>query len=453
MTRNARKLATVLALIIATTGVAQADVPERGFYIGVYGGGNFVLDDWDLYKVGDGGISPNHSATFGVRLGGHLTWWLAIEGALGVLPYTSDADETNIAMNYSLDLLFHLMRGSWVPFIDVGGGGYHNVSGDHGEDIDYHLHYGLGLRGMLHDYVALRIDVRHILTDGFDDSSIAAANNIEATIGFDFYLTRNSEEEPVKDRDKDGIVDSVDSCPDEKGPEATQGCPDTDGDGIADREDKCKRTPGPKSTQGCPDTDGDGIVDNQDSCPKKRGPKSLNGCPDSDGDGIADAQDRCPNDKGGAAHKGCPDSDGDGIADIDDKCPKTPGIKSEQGCLPKAVAEKFSGALEGIFFKTGSAKIKRKSFKVLNGAVAILKQYPSVRIRIEGYTDAQGPAIKNKALSKARALSVRDYMVKKGIALSRLHAIGLGEDKPRATNKTRKGRAKNRRIEFRVIAK
>jgi outer membrane protein OmpA-like peptidoglycan-associated protein len=70
------------------------------------------------------------------------------------------------------------------------------------------------------------------------------------------------------------------------------------------------------------------------------------------------------------------------------------------------------------------------------------------KIRIEGHTDNKGKPDHNKDLSKRRALAVKAYLVKKGIAESRLDAEGFGQDKPIADNKTEAGRAKNRRVEF-----
>ncbi|MFM6923884.1 MAG: thrombospondin type 3 repeat-containing protein [Ferruginibacter sp.] len=75
--------------------------------------------------------------------------------------------------------------------------------------------------------------------------------------------------EPPKDRDGDGILDSLDKCPDVAGLASLQGCPDRDGDGITDAEDKCPDVPGLARYQGCPipDTDKDGINDEVDKCP------------------------------------------------------------------------------------------------------------------------------------------------------------------------------------------
>ena len=200
-----------------------------------------------------------------------------------------------------------------------------------------------------------------------------------------------------------------------------------------------------------PDRDGDGIPDKDDRCPDAAGLPALKGCPDSDGDGVPDIDDRCPDAAGLPALKGCPDSDGDGVPDIDDKCPEIRGLKSHDGCLPEK-AKKFTGAIKGIKFATGSAKIHASSNKVLDEAVKVLMEFTDLRLRIEGHTDSTGKYEKNKTLSQARAESVRDYLISKGVAADRLEAVGYGPDRPVADNRTSKGRAENRRTEFNVLA-
>ena len=79
---------------------------------------------------------------------------------------------------------------------------------------------------------------------------------------------------------------------------------------------------------------------------------------------------------------------------------------------------------------------------------ARLKEVPDARIAIDGHTDSTGSASHNQTLSEARAASVRDYFVSKGIAASRLTARGFGGTRPVASNETAEGRAKNRRVEL-----
>jgi outer membrane protein OmpA-like peptidoglycan-associated protein len=274
------------------------------------------------------------------------------------------------------------------------------------------------------------------------------------------------------DADKDGIPDDQDKCPnepeDKDGFEDEDGCPDADndGDGVPDAEDKCPNESGDPANQGCPtkDRDGDGIPDEFDQCPDeaedKDGFEDEDGCPDldNDGDGIPDDQDKCPNESG-VTPDGCPvrDRDGDGIPDDQDKCPDEPetknGFEDEDGCpdeIPEQV-QKFTGAIKGISFGSGKANILPASFATLDAAVAVLQQYPTLKLAVRGHTDDRGKLEANNELSQARAQAVKDYVVGKGIDEARIKAEGLGPSEPVGDNKTAKGRAENRRIEFKII--
>jgi OOP family OmpA-OmpF porin len=165
-----------------------------------------------------------------------------------------------------------------------------------------------------------------------------------------------------RDRDRDGISDAVDACPDipedRDGFQDKDGCPDPDNDGdtILDRDDKCPNEAEDfdefEDQDGCPDRDNDkdGIPDATDHCPNEtedgKAPLPTDGCPlsstDSDGDGINDAVDKCPNDPEDQDNfedqDGCPDpdNDGDSVPDEYDDCPDQPedvdGFNDEDGC-------------------------------------------------------------------------------------------------------------------------
>ncbi|MCL4158686.1 UNVERIFIED_CONTAM: hypothetical protein GTU68_052706 [Idotea baltica] len=230
---------------------------------------------------------------------------------------------------------------------------------------------------------------------------------------------------------------------------------DTDGDGIYDKDDACPDVAGLEAFNGCPDTDGDGIADNKDNCPTVAGLKALNGCPDADGDGVTDADDACPNEAGPSANKGCPwaDKDGDGVLDKDDKCPEVKGTVANNGCpeVTEAVQATLNEYAKTILFDTGKATIKAQSAAVLADIVGILKEYSTAKFTVEGHTDSVGSETLNQRLSDSRANSVKEYLVQNGIDAFRLSALGYGESNPIDSNKTRAGRANNRRVEINLV--
>jgi outer membrane protein OmpA-like peptidoglycan-associated protein len=107
--------------------------------------------------------------------------------------------------------------------------------------------------------------------------------------------------------------------------------------------------------------------------------------------------------------------------------------------------------LKGVNFATGKAEILPASFKILETTVKGLQKYDSVKVEISGHTDNVGGLEYNDKLSQARADAVRSYLIRKGIAENRITAVGYGYSRPRADNKTEKGRAQNRRIEISII--
>ena len=286
------------------------------------------------------------------------------------------------------------------------------------------------------------------------------------------------------DRDGDGIVDPDDRCVSEPedidGHEDLDGCPDKDddGDGIADSADTCPReaedVDGFQDDDGCPDTDndGDGLADSADACPMDaedmNGVDDTDGCPekDGDGDGIFEPADACPTEPedldGFQDEDGCPekDNDGDGILDGVDQCPNEAEVFNDQldedGCPDegRTIATVTSSAIEindVIYFDLNRARIKRRSYTILNAVAGVLQAHSHLRVRIEGHTDDQGNADWNRELSQKRAEAVRDYLVGRGVDGARLEPVGYGFDRPLVEGKSKSARAKNRRVEFVII--
>ncbi len=286
----------------------------------------------------------------------------------------------------------------------------------------------------------------------------------------------------IEDRDKDGILDFEDKCPDIMGIKKLNGCPenDFDGDGVTNENDNCPNITGDLRFSGCLDSDNDGISDFYDKCPNVKGSLTLAGCPDSDGDGITDDIDKCSTIPGLLVNEGCPDSDNDGFPDYKDSCVFIPGTEELNGCpdrdndgigdkidkcpdiyglieldgCPKAtlVPTKLKALIMAskkvIQFDEGNTVLNPISFSILNQIAEELKVYSNLEISIQCHSDNKGNELKNIELSKKRAKEVAKYLVRKGIDKNRVSTEGFGGLKPIAENNTEKGRAMNRRIDL-----
>jgi len=96
----------------------------------------------------------------------------------------------------------------------------------------------------------------------------------------------------------------------------------------------------------------------------------------------------------------------------------------------------------------GRATLRPESETVLAQVASLLNDEPDWKMKIEGHTDSTGTKPANQALSQQRAAAVVAWLVKDGIAASRLTAVGMGDTKPVADNSTEDGRARNRRVEL-----
>ena len=290
------------------------------------------------------------------------------------------------------------------------------------------------------------------------------------------------------DGDKDGIVDYLDKCPMLVGTSAMAGCPDSDKDGVSDHDDLCADVPGIARFKGCPDSDGDGIEDSKDKCPNAKGTDMFKGCPDTDGDGVEDAADKCPDsekgikvDASGCTYdsdrdgvidaedkcpdtekgtkvdfRGCPaDTDGDGIIDSKDKCPNSKGEGSATGCpeVKVVVIKRLQTIASAINFETGKTTLLSTAFPKLDELAGLLKEYPDHNLKMGGHTDDVGDDKANMLLSQGRVDAVKAHLASKGIPASRIEAVGYGESKPVASNKTNEGRAQNRRVALELFLK
>jgi len=342
----------------------------------------------------------------------------------------------------------------WVAHVPVGAGIQYRISKD----------FSFDLRGQ-YSYV-LSEEVNPV-DDGTNDSYLSVLLGIRATgeprnPDPDGDGLTNAEEKLLgtdrrnPDTDGDGLNDGEEYKTYHTNPLLA----DTDGDGLSDAEEVRDFLTDPLK----PDTDGDGLTDAQEVQQYKTDPK--NG--DTDGDGLGDAAEIME-------HKTDPlkaDTDGDTLsdgaeinqyrtnplkADTDDGTvndnvevargsnPLNPGDD-----VPKIAITEIGKPiiLEGIVFKSGSAKILPESEKILDDAYVTLRDNASVVVEIQGHTDNTGKYESNVKLSLDRANAVRDWLIAKGIDGTRLETKGFGPDKPVAPNTTPEDRQKNRRIEF-----
>ena len=227
---------------------------------------------------------------------------------------------------------------------------------------------------------------------------------------------------------------------------------DTDNDGVIDADDKCPTVAGLAKYAGCPipDTDKDGVNDEQDKCPTVAGLAKYAGCPipDTDKDGINDEQDKCPTVAGLSRYNGCPipDTDKDGVNDEVDACPTEAGISANNGCPD--VQPILTQAASNLKFATGKSYLSVKQLANLDAVIAVLAKYSNVSLAIGGHTDNTGAEKLNSKLSINRATVVAKYLIKKGVDAKRITTSGFGYANPAADNKTKEGRAQNRRSEL-----
>ncbi len=454
---------------------ALADVKANAWELTGFGG---------LYLM-EGNQWQKDTLCYGGKIGYFLTrdWAMELTIAASPTEYALKADNQPFytALNghhldlyhYRFEFLYHFKEaaGKIVPYIALGSGLLHLNGHDIDNQLDTELCYGLGMKIQFLDNFAFRVDARHlIILDKWTRQTLnnnlryyqesTRFNNLEVVAGFSLLLGGK----PL-DSDGDGIKDKLDICPNTPAGVKVdaRGCPlDSDKDHVFDGIDQCPNTP-PKAwvdKKGCPkDTDGDKVLDGIDLCPDTPSNAEINadGCPlDSDGDGVFNGLDRCPKTLAGLVvdDNGCPlDSDGDGVLDGVDRCPDTkPGDKIDPyGC--SIIMQKKEIILHGITFKSNSFEITTQSFSLLNEVAKTLRNHPNIVVEIGGHTDSIGAAAYNKNLSLNRAESVKRYLVIKEVPTTQIKSKGYGEVKPIATNKTREGRAKNRRIEFKVISR
>ena len=437
MTRFFKQLAviSVLALCLQSTAHAQISWDEW------YGGASIVYNDDDPDRRTDDGVSGLELRA-GVPWGRHFAlessfiysdidgYYIETEGG----PYIRGT-ETQLDLAASV-LAFYNRDGVVAPYA-VLGIGYQKANLNFiGKESNFTTSAGVGLNWRIGSSpFSVRAEARLRNTN---DGGGREFTDTFASLGFVYTFGARDlgvpEDRPT-DTDRDGVLDMWDECPDTPpGVEVTaRGC---------EIQDMTR------------DTDGDRVPDYRDECPNTAtgAPVDQRGCSlDSDMDGVLTGQDRCPGSRPGAQvdEFGCEaDNDQDGVLNQFDRCPNTPrGARVDvYGCEIKEIIE-----LPGVNFGSGSDLLLPGFERLLNDAARTLNNNPDINVEVAGHTDDTGDANFNLGLSERRAKTVMDYLIQYGVDSTRLTYRGYGESEPIAENTTLEGRARNRRVELRVL--
>lgn len=377
--------------LLLLPAVAQA---EPTFEAGLVAGGHLFSGTAELGADDAMGQPKLKSfALGGLRLGVGLGRRLAIEGEAMFVPTKVDPGDGGAnVVGLRGHLRLNLLTGAVRPFVLAGYGAHllRTEAAPLGNDTDEAIHWGLGVAIALHRVVDLRLDGRHLIVP--DRSTSGATSELELALGISLRLGGASKPPPPpppREREPEPVIEK---------PEPSD--EDSDGDGVLDDKDRC---PGQvEDRDGFEDTDGCADVDN-------------------DGDGIVDAADQCP-----------------------DQPETKNGYLDDDGCADQATTE-----LVGFTFPRNTDKFDPVAAALLEKAYQVLSRNSRLHVEISGHA-AEGES-KPLELSIARAEAVKEYLVRRGIPDDRLRTVGYGVDRPTATNATREGRDKNRRIEFRLV--
>jgi OmpA-OmpF porin, OOP family len=310
------------------------------------------------------------------------------------------------------------------------GLGYRFDGGRAPVEIVFDIRSALGLAELDAEEASLEA-MGGVLADLTPDWKLHAAGGLGLLEGFGvptFRVIAGVRWEPSpRDPDRDGLKNSdalqakqrEDFDPDAAQPEPESPGAVSNVDAVDDAERDQAIREGYDACPGLPeDFDGD---EDDDGCPEG----------DEDSDGVLDYLDRCPSE----------DETINGFQD-DDGCP-------DEGPAQIVVEDGRIQILETIRFRPNSSELESGSYPVIDQiALALRKHRELSHIEIGGHTDSTGSREYNLRLSRARARSVRQYLLTRGIEPGRLAATGYGPEHPIGDNNSDEGRAKNRRVEF-----
>jgi outer membrane protein OmpA-like peptidoglycan-associated protein len=456
--------------------------------------GTFEIGGFGRYAFYDDEAQLDDRFGGGATLGFYLLRNLALEGEFS---YNKTRDFfSNRITNTRLipRLVFNVPLGGYSSAFQLGAGYVRNRYGDAADASENGIHGLAGLKLGLAEHWALRLSgtLDYIsdpeLRPADDNKNWGAQAGLSLLFGNSYDRdkdgVRDGEDacpntprgEPVdatgcsasqRDSDRDGVKDNADKCPDTPSGETVdaEGCSagqkDADKDGVTDASDKCLNTPAGEEVDaaGCSasqrDTDKDGVSDARDKCPDTPAGEKVDGdgCSDNDKDGVANSADQCPDTPAGEPvdARGCSrDSDSDGVPDGKDECPNTPtgAPVDERGCRILFQGGEKRVVLQGVNFEFDKATLTEDSKAILLEVAKSLAANPGVRVEVGGHTDSKGTNAYNLNLSRERAKSVEDFLEANGVSPAQISSRGYGEARPVASNKTDEGLAQNRRVEL-----
>lgn len=328
-------------------------------------------------------------------------------------------------LRYKLTNGYILKEESWFdPYLRAGANFYrHPYRGIHfdgGQDVageimgneqNAHNNFfavsgGAGINFWIWQKVGLNIETQYVWTPAMESDYIDFFQ-VKAGLAFRFG------EKVCKDRDKDGVCDDEDVCPDEPG----------------------IRTDDPR-TNGCPDKDKDGVFDFEDACPDEFGLVEFQGCPDRDGDKIIDKDDKCPD-------EACPE----GFETSEYTCEQGCKVEKPKPIEPEVVTPEpvIIPEFNNVLFEYNKSELTVEGKESAKIAADIIKQKGG-NYFVDGFADSVGSDKYNINLSKKRAEAVRQALIAEGIKPEQLEVRAFGEQYPKCTNDTDEGRACNRRV-------
>jgi OOP family OmpA-OmpF porin len=386
--------------------------------------------------------TPSYGLKIGYdNIGGSIAESLGIEGSLNYFSTKSKTDASDdTGYLFRLDAIYpFILGGKWMPFLAVGAGGIVIDSVSH-PDKSPLLNYGAGVKYFLEDYLAVRVDARHLLVY----NNVNIHNNYEVSLGLSYYFGKERKKKPERlpDSDQDGVPDKLDKCPNTpRGLKVDKdGClTDSDKDGVPDNLDKCPDTlPGISvDMKGCPEE-----IDKKNTTPAETAPQISPQV--SESSAAVTATTPGENTKT-AIITGVEQPDAIKGSPSPSPVPATVEIpaKTEES-VHQAVGKNIVRELT-VEFKINSSYINPVYSKKLMELADIIKNSSDASASIEGHTDSTGKLTYNSSLSIERAQNIRSHLIKLGVDPDRISTIGFGSSRPIADNTTIKGRKKNRR--------